>query len=112
MKVTICAWAGERGGLCGGHGGTTRVIPLWTVIASLSVVVAVESVAIIALTRQAGPLHPRAARSARSPPFWLGPQQGSQAGTVITAGAAMAGAHLEELLGQARRSPAGQAAAR
>jgi hypothetical protein len=35
-----------------------------------------------------------------------------RAGTVITAGAAVAQAHLEELLGQARRSPAGHAAAR
>jgi hypothetical protein len=34
-----------------------------------------------------------------------------RAGTVITAGAAIAEAHLEELLGQARQSPAGRAAA-
>jgi hypothetical protein len=184
------------------------VTPLWTVVALLSVIVAAESVAIIVLSRQAGLLHPRAARSARRPQSWLGPQRGSRlrldvppgligsqhelilygfvrpdsgtpaaalsafttvaaelrgnerallvsdgdevrtraylaahrvsvpllvgpqllrangipgtpyavvadrTGTVMTAGAAVAEAHLEELLGQARRSPAGQAAAR
>jgi hypothetical protein len=184
------------------------VTPLWTVVALLSVIVAVESVAIIALTRQLGLLHlPAGTRPARRRQPWLGPQRGSRlrldvppgligsqhelilygfvrpnsgtpaaslsafasmaaelpgnerallvsdgdeararaylaahgvsvpllagpqllqvndipgtpyavvadrAGTVITAGPALAEAHLEELLGQARRSQAGHAAA-
>jgi hypothetical protein len=183
------------------------VTPLWTVVALLSVIVAVESVAIIALTRQLGLLHlPAGTRPARRRQPWLGPQRGSRlrldvppgligsqhelilygfvrpgsgtpaaalsafttvaaqlpgnerallvsdgdeartraylaahgvglpvvmgsqllrandipgtpyavvadrAGTVIMAGAAMAEAPLEELLGQARRSPTGHAA--
>jgi hypothetical protein len=185
------------------------VTPLWAVIALLSVIVAVEAVAIIALTRQAGLPHRRAeTRLPPRPQPGPGPQRGSRlrldvppgligsqhelilygfvrpdcgtpaaalsaftsvaaelpgnerallvsdgdeartraylaahgvsvpvlvgpqllqangipgtpyavvadhGGTVITAGAAITEAHLEELLGQARRSPAGHAAAR
>jgi hypothetical protein len=182
--------------------------PLWTVIAVLSVIVAVESVAIIALTRPAGLPWPTGTWPARRPQRWPGPQPGSRlrldvppgligsqhelilygfvrpdrgtgtaalgafttvaaqlpgnerallvsdgdeartraylaghgvsvpllagaqllqandipdtpyavvadrAGTVISAGPAIAEAHLEELLGQARRSAAGHAAVR
>jgi hypothetical protein len=49
----------------------------WAVIVALSVIVAVDSVAIIALTRQIGVLHLKIA-SGTQPRIVRGPQQGSQ----------------------------------
>jgi hypothetical protein len=55
------------------------VTALWTVIALLSVIVAVDSVAIIALTRQVGLLHLRTGpRPAPRPQPRPGPQPGSR----------------------------------
>jgi thiol-disulfide isomerase/thioredoxin len=50
----------------------------WAVIVALSVIVAVDSVAIIALTRQIGLLHLKIASSGTQPRIVRGPQQGSR----------------------------------
>ena len=61
-----------------GPGGRTRMTALWTVIVLLSVIVAVDSLAVIALARQVGLLHLRAGqRPAPLPRSRPGPQPGS-----------------------------------